>query len=213
MATSPARLLHYMEQNKGRIRHHKQGLGWGPQSVHRSPWTAGPGHVHVHRRVGLGFGGASRHGRAGQARCWAPFPSIFLAASQHVNFAFDEHIFSLVDTERGFGRLLHPCAMFGGRQAFVMICFLWDSAASTCSWGPSLSAAFIEIAFAAGYAGGVGILPLRFLQEFYCIHPRRRRVIDGICTLLTTSDSRWENRDISPRLFCALSLVDRDMMV
>lgn len=117
---------------------------------------------------GLAWVSAAHLGTAGQARCWAPFPSILVAARQHVNFTFDEHIFSLVDTERGFWAALASLRHVRWAPGVLLSGSVFSGTPGHLPvlGGPSLSAAFIEIAFAAGYAGGVGILPLRFLQEF-----------------------------------------------
>jgi hypothetical protein len=76
--------------------------------------------------------GASRQGqgRAGQARCRTPlFFSILFAASQHVNFTFDEPIFSLSWILKGVwggSCILAPFPV--GARRFVMTCFVFSGA-------------------------------------------------------------------------------------
>jgi hypothetical protein len=123
------------------------------------------------------FVGASRQGEEGRAGSLpdTSFFSILFAASQHVNFTFDEHIFSLAwILKGGWGGscILAPFPV--GARRFVMTCFVFSGApgiylflGGRLFWRHSL-----RLHLRAGHAGGVDILSLRFYGEFYCMHPR-----------------------------------------
>ncbi|KAH6845415.1 hypothetical protein B0I37DRAFT_184273 [Chaetomium sp. MPI-CAGE-AT-0009] len=130
--------------------------------------------MYVHRE-GVGFGfwwahlGRAGHGSAGQARCRASFFLFFSLLAGTSTFSPSMNtFFLLVDIEMGWGGSCILSRWALGTWAFCHDLFPLGSPGIYLSSvrGPSLSAVFIEIAFAGWVGmpvGGVDILPCAFL--------------------------------------------------